>query len=112
MFFERWCAQESGKGDLWFYRDPKGKVQGPWRGDELLNWFKKGYFGVDLPVKRDRGEWCQLADILSVIDPSHASESKSHQSVREATRPSRATPSGSQGSQNAHREKQQSAACD
>lgn len=45
----------SGAGerkDLWYYRDPQGKVQGPFTATEMLEWYRAGYFDENLHVKR------------------------------------------------------------
>lgn len=38
--------------DLWYYRDPQGKVQGPFTATEMLEWYRAGYFDENLYVKR------------------------------------------------------------
>ncbi|KAJ6825770.1 uncharacterized protein M6B38_375375 [Iris pallida] len=32
------------------YRDPQGDIQGPFLGIDIIQWFKDGFFGIDLPV--------------------------------------------------------------
>ncbi|KAJ6799936.1 uncharacterized protein M6B38_204310 [Iris pallida] len=32
------------------YRDPQGDLQGPFLGVDIIQWFKQGFFGIDLPV--------------------------------------------------------------
>ncbi|KAH0459564.1 hypothetical protein IEQ34_012378 [Dendrobium chrysotoxum] len=34
-----------------YYRDPHGRVQGPFSGSDLIGWFEAGYFGIDLEVR-------------------------------------------------------------
>ncbi|KAK8967757.1 hypothetical protein KSP40_PGU012834 [Platanthera guangdongensis] len=33
------------------YRDPHGRVQGPFSESDLIGWFEAGYFGIDLEVR-------------------------------------------------------------
>lgn len=33
-----------------FYKDPKGVIQGPFSGADIIGWFEVGYFGIDLQV--------------------------------------------------------------
>ncbi|KAJ6834835.1 uncharacterized protein M6B38_333160 [Iris pallida] len=34
-----------------FYKDPQGRIQGPFSGTDLIGWFEAGYFGIDLQVR-------------------------------------------------------------
>ncbi|KAJ6827105.1 uncharacterized protein M6B38_367660 [Iris pallida] len=34
-----------------FYKDPHGRIQGPFSGSDLIGWFEAGYFGIDLQVR-------------------------------------------------------------
>uniref|UniRef100_A0A182N5I7 GYF domain-containing protein n=1 Tax=Anopheles dirus TaxID=7168 RepID=A0A182N5I7_9DIPT len=36
----------------WFYRDPQGKVQGPFQPAEMTEWYRAGYFDESLSVRR------------------------------------------------------------
>eukprot|EP00794_Sanderia_malayensis_P015268 gene15268-16844_t len=36
----------------WIYRDPQGEIQGPFSNEEMLEWFKAGYFTMGLLVRR------------------------------------------------------------
>uniref|UniRef100_A0A182JY76 GYF domain-containing protein n=1 Tax=Anopheles christyi TaxID=43041 RepID=A0A182JY76_9DIPT len=38
--------------DIWFYRDPQGKVQGPFQAAEMTEWYRAGYFDESLSVRR------------------------------------------------------------
>lgn len=38
--------------NMWFYRDPQSKVQGPFSSLEMLEWCKAGYFSEGLLVRR------------------------------------------------------------
>lgn len=36
--------------EIWFYKDPQGKTQGPFKTDKIIIWKKFGYFDDDLPL--------------------------------------------------------------
>ncbi|XP_062505554.1 GRB10-interacting GYF protein 2-like isoform X3 [Corticium candelabrum] len=36
----------------WYYTDPQGDVQGPFKSDEMLDWMRNGYFRMDLLIRR------------------------------------------------------------
>ncbi|EDS31257.1 conserved hypothetical protein [Culex quinquefasciatus] len=38
--------------DIWYYRDPQGKVQGPFPASEMTEWYRAGYFDDSLSVRR------------------------------------------------------------
>ncbi|XP_053969044.1 GIGYF family protein Gyf isoform X1 [Anastrepha ludens] len=38
--------------DLWYYRDPQSKVQGPFTAIEMTEWYRAGYFNENLYVRR------------------------------------------------------------
>ncbi|XP_063677623.1 GRB10-interacting GYF protein 2-like isoform X2 [Bolinopsis microptera] len=38
--------------EMWFYLDPKGNTQGPFDSVKMFGWFKEGYFGMDLKIRR------------------------------------------------------------
>lgn len=42
----------SAPTDLWFYRDPQAKVQGPFSALEMTEWYRAGYFNENLFVRR------------------------------------------------------------
>ncbi|XP_061353364.1 protein ESSENTIAL FOR POTEXVIRUS ACCUMULATION 1-like isoform X2 [Gastrolobium bilobum] len=50
------------------YRDPKGQIQGPFKGIDIIGWFEAGYFGIDLPVRLENSAadstWSSLGDIM------------------------------------------------
>ncbi|KAG8747946.1 hypothetical protein FRC10_010565 [Ceratobasidium sp. 414] len=56
----------------WFYLDPKGVVQGPWKPSIMQNWLREGYLPPELPVRRaHETEYTLLRDLrLQVDDPS------------------------------------------
>ncbi|KAJ1384943.1 GYF-like domain superfamily [Sesbania bispinosa] len=51
-----------------FYKDPQGRVQGPFKGIDIIGWFEAGYFGIDLPVRLESAaadsSWLQLGDAM------------------------------------------------
>ncbi|XP_061370655.1 protein ESSENTIAL FOR POTEXVIRUS ACCUMULATION 1-like isoform X2 [Gastrolobium bilobum] len=51
-----------------FYKDPQGRVQGPFKGIDIIGWFEAGYFGIDLPVRLENAavdsSWMQLGDAM------------------------------------------------
>lgn len=56
----------------WYYRDPKGVVQGPFKGSVMQGWYKDGYLPLDLPIRRD-GEvaYILLRDLRAQsVDPT------------------------------------------
>ncbi|CEL58022.1 hypothetical protein RSOLAG1IB_02767 [Rhizoctonia solani AG-1 IB] len=56
----------------WYYLDPKGVVQGPWKPSIMQNWLREGYLPPELPVRRaDETEYTLLKDLrASVEDPA------------------------------------------
>jgi hypothetical protein len=36
---------------LLYYKDPRGDIQGPFSGADIIGWFETGYFGIDLQVR-------------------------------------------------------------
>ncbi|KAK7383050.1 hypothetical protein VNO78_28716 [Psophocarpus tetragonolobus] len=51
-----------------FYKDPKGLIQGPFKGIDIIGWFEAGYFGIDLPVRLENSvadsPWLPLGDVM------------------------------------------------
>lgn len=51
-----------------FYKDPKGQIQGPFKGIDIIGWFEAGYFGIDLPVRLENSAvdapWLSLGDAM------------------------------------------------
>ena len=55
----------------WFYTDPQGNIQGPFKGVKMREWIAAGYFKGDLPISQDpAGQFRALTDIFR--DPSVA----------------------------------------
>ena len=49
----------------WFYSDPQGNIQGPFRSEEMRQWLMAGYFKGDLPVCQDpNGPFLPLSSIF------------------------------------------------
>ncbi|KAK6939447.1 GYF domain [Dillenia turbinata] len=44
-------SQTSPEDMLLYYKDPQGKIQGPFPGSDIIGWFEAGYFGIDLQVR-------------------------------------------------------------
>lgn len=59
--------KEKDVTDLWYYRDPQGKVQGPFTATEMLEWYRAGYFDDTLNVRRvcDRN-FLELGELLKL----------------------------------------------
>ncbi|KAL6637968.1 hypothetical protein ACP70R_025540 [Stipagrostis hirtigluma subsp. patula] len=34
-----------------YYKDPQGRIQGPFPGSDIIGWFEDGFFGIDLLVR-------------------------------------------------------------
>ncbi|KAE9586168.1 hypothetical protein Lal_00010020 [Lupinus albus] len=51
-----------------FYKDPKGQIQGPFKGIDIIGWFEAGYFGIDLTVRLENSAadspWFSLGDVM------------------------------------------------
>ncbi|XP_019432824.1 PREDICTED: uncharacterized protein LOC109339763 isoform X1 [Lupinus angustifolius] len=51
-----------------FYKDPKGQIQGPFKGIDIIGWFEAGYFGIDLTVRLENSAadspWLSLGDVM------------------------------------------------
>lgn len=55
----------------WVYMDPQGKVQGPFTGLEMNDWYKGNFFTADLRVKRlEDGEFEPLGQLIRRIGNS------------------------------------------
>ena len=56
-------------GAPWYYSDPQQNIQGPFRGEEMRQWYDAGYFKGDLPVSQDSGgPFRLLSDIYPNLD--------------------------------------------
>ncbi|KAK3844160.1 MAG: hypothetical protein J3R72DRAFT_473419 [Linnemannia gamsii] len=49
-------AYDSAPAELskWLYRDPTGSIQGPFASEEMHEWYKGGFFTMELLVKREQ----------------------------------------------------------
>lgn len=53
----------------WFYSDPQQNIQGPFRGEEMRQWYDAGYFKGDLPVSQSAGgPFRLLSDLYPNLD--------------------------------------------
>merc|ERR1712013_876482 len=51
----------------WIYRDPQCEIQGPFTNEEMLEWFKAGYFNISLLVRRVCDEvFLPLGDVMKL----------------------------------------------
>ncbi|XP_060532401.1 GRB10-interacting GYF protein 2 isoform X2 [Cylas formicarius] len=58
--------------DKWFYQDPQGQMQGPFTNTEMSEWFKAGYFGQDLKVRRHCDErFFLLGELMTMCGGSN-----------------------------------------
>lgn len=64
-------AENKKEIDRWYYRDPQGKVQGPFTATEMLEWYRAGYFDETLNVRRvcDR-QFIELGELLKACSGS------------------------------------------
>lgn len=44
--------QPTPSNELWYYRDPQNKIQGPFTGAEMAEWYRSDYFDESLYVRR------------------------------------------------------------
>jgi len=57
--------------DPWYYADPQGNIQGPFKGEEMRQWLDAGYFKGDLPISQNpSGSFHLLTSLFP--DPSIA----------------------------------------
>lgn len=45
------AAKDAGSEKKWWYKDPKGNVQGPFTTSQMKMWHEAGYFTPNLPLK-------------------------------------------------------------
>uniref|UniRef100_T1GRS5 GYF domain-containing protein n=1 Tax=Megaselia scalaris TaxID=36166 RepID=T1GRS5_MEGSC len=59
--------QKEDIGRKWFYRDPNLKVQGPFTGCEMTEWYNHGYFDENLYVRREiDGRFATLGEFIKL----------------------------------------------
>lgn len=64
-------AEKTKEIDRWYYRDPQGKVQGPFTATEMLEWYRAGYFDETLNVRRVCDpQFIELGDLLKACSGS------------------------------------------
>lgn len=57
--------------ERWYYRDPQGKVQGPFTATEMLEWYRAGYFDETLNVRRVCDpQFIELGELLKACSGS------------------------------------------
>ncbi|KAL2459066.1 GYF domain-containing protein [Forsythia ovata] len=44
-------SQPSPEDLVLYYKDPRGEIQGPFAGSDIIGWFEAGYFGIELQVR-------------------------------------------------------------
>lgn len=52
--------EEFENGSCWYYKDPSGKVQGPFSTQQMRNWHQVGYFKNELPIRFKDGSFYRL----------------------------------------------------
>jgi len=50
----------------WNYKDPSGKIQGPFLYNEMQEWYNAGYFEKNLPVKKENDD--EFKSLSSIIE--------------------------------------------
>lgn len=64
-------AEKTKEIDRWYYRDPQGKVQGPFTATEMLEWYRAGYFDETLNVRRVCDpQFIELGELLKACSGS------------------------------------------
>ena len=72
-------------GAPWYYSDPQGNIQGPFRGEEMRQWLEAGYFKSDLPISQQQtGHFHPLSALFpdlseAFVDPAAAAAEKEEQ---------------------------------
>jgi hypothetical protein len=55
----------SAEETLWYYKDPRGNEHGPFSSQQMNEWFKHDFFGIDLSLKRGKdGVWVYLGELF------------------------------------------------
>lgn len=62
----RRAPQSSPEELVLYYKDPQGRIQGPFSGTDIISWFEGGYFGLDLRVSLSPSglSWSSLGDVM------------------------------------------------
>ncbi|CAO3615434.1 unnamed protein product [Cunninghamella echinulata] len=59
------AAEKSPSQYKWYYRDPSSNVQGPFDAQEMQDWYKAGFFGPSLWIRReDQDQFEPLAALV------------------------------------------------
>ena len=71
-------------GAPWYYSDPQQNIQGPFRGEEMRQWYDAGYFKGDLPVSQDAGgPFRLLSELYPNLDLAFIAPGNQEQSNKE-----------------------------
>lgn len=94
----------------WYYADPQGNVQGPFRGEEMRQWLEAGYFKGDLPISQDpKGPYRTLSSLFPDIEvafkPTDPSKSELAAEAEEARQKAEAAAAAAGESAKLEREK-------
>jgi hypothetical protein len=93
-------SQTSPEDLLLYYRDPRGEVQGPFTGSDIIGWFEAAYFGIDLQVRHANAPpdspFLQLGDVMPHLrakarPPPGFSAPKDNELVQGSSRPNSST---------------------
>lgn len=73
----------------WLYRDPRGKIHGPWKETLMQAWYKDGLLPPDLPVRKEEDEeFILLRDLRQhCVDPAYPFRSVPPPPTVSASRP-------------------------
>lgn len=62
-----YVSQAALAQDRWIYRDPYGVEQGPYGREDVLQWYKDGYFPLDLPMRPASEPSAAFVDLASML---------------------------------------------
>ncbi|KAI9302646.1 hypothetical protein BJ944DRAFT_269618 [Cunninghamella echinulata] len=66
-------AEKSPSQYKWYYRDPSSNVQGPFDAQEMQDWYKAGFFGPSLWIRReDQDQFEPLAALVLKVGSEDA----------------------------------------
>eukprot|EP00958_Prasinococcus_capsulatus_P004303 scaffold397_cov403-Prasinococcus_capsulatus_cf.AAC.12 len=92
-----------GRG--WFYRDPQHRQQGPFKAQDIWDWYSHGFFPVSLPVQRaeqiGRSPFVPLGSVLREVQLQAERESRMEQDLSSGPETSQPAASESVGHQSA-----------
>lgn len=71
----------------WYYSDPQNNIQGPFKGSEMRQWLKAGYFKGDLPISQQpSGPFRPLSVIFPNLASAFAGEDPAEAAAAERTK--------------------------